>query len=91
MARFIAREVERSGLLDDYPNIDGVIPLVHGHGCGMDNKGEGYEILKRTQWGYASNPNMARRADGGPGLRGLPDRPLEGGLQHRRRATPSAR
>ncbi len=25
----------------------------------MDNKGEGYEILKRTQWGYASNPNMA--------------------------------
>ena len=25
----------------------------------MDNKGEGYDILKRTQWGYASNPNMA--------------------------------
>jgi altronate hydrolase len=59
VARFIAREVERSGMLDDYPNIDGVIPLVHGTGCAMDNKGEGYEILKRTQWGYASNPNMA--------------------------------
>jgi altronate hydrolase len=58
-ARFIAREIERSGVLDDYPNIDGVIPLVHGTGCAMDNKGEGYEILKRTQWGYASNPNMA--------------------------------
>ena len=59
VARFIAREVERSGLLDDYPNIDGVIPLVHGTGCGMDLKGEGADILKRTQWGYASNPNMA--------------------------------
>jgi altronate hydrolase len=59
VARFIAREVERSGILDDYPNIDGVIPLVHGTGCGMDQKGEGAEILKRTQWGYASNPNMA--------------------------------
>ncbi len=59
VARFIAREVERSGLLDDYPNIDGVIPLVHGTGCGMDQKGEGADILKRTQWGYASNPNMA--------------------------------
>lgn len=59
VARFIAREVERSGLLDAYPNIDGVIPLVHGTGCGMDQKGEGAEILKRTQWGYASNPNMA--------------------------------
>ncbi|MBL0402559.1 altronate dehydratase [Microvirga aerilata] len=59
VARFIAREVERSGLLDDYPNIDGIIPLVHGTGCGMDLKGEGADILKRTQWGYASNPNMA--------------------------------
>lgn len=58
VARFIAREAERSGLLDDYPHIDGIIPLVHGTGCAMDTKGEGYEILKRTQWGYASNPNM---------------------------------
>lgn len=58
-ARFIAKEVERSGILDDYPNIDGVIPLVHGTGCAMDTKGEGYEVLKRTQWGYAANPNMA--------------------------------
>src|SRR3954469_4015470 len=58
VARFIAREVEKSGLLDDFPEIDGVIPLVHGHGCGMDSKGEGYEVLKRTQWGYAANPNM---------------------------------
>jgi len=58
VARLIAREVEKSGLLDDYPEVDGVIPLVHGHGCGMDSKGEGYEVLKRTQWGYAANPNM---------------------------------
>jgi altronate hydrolase len=58
VARIIAREVEKSGLLDDFPNVDGVIPLVHGHGCGMDSKGEGYEVLKRTQWGYAANPNM---------------------------------
>ena len=58
VARLIAREVEKSGMLDDYPDIDGIIPLVHGHGCGMDSKGEGYEVLKRTQWGYAANPNM---------------------------------
>jgi len=50
--------VEKRGLLDDFPEVDGVIPLVHGHGCGMDSKGEGYEVLKRTQWGYAANPNM---------------------------------
>ena len=59
VARMIAREIEKSDILADYPNIDGVIPLVHGTGCAMDLKGEGYEMLKRTQWGYAANPNMA--------------------------------
>ncbi|MGY2048400.1 UxaA family hydrolase [Methylobacterium sp. JK268] len=58
VARFIAEEVRRSGLLDAYPTIDGIIPLVHGTGCGYDIQGEGSEILKRTQWGYAANPNM---------------------------------
>ena len=58
VARFIAQEAERRGLLDKYPEIDGIIPLVHGHGCGMDSKGEGYDVLKRTQRGYAANPNM---------------------------------
>jgi altronate hydrolase len=58
VARLIAREVEKRGMLDDFPEIDGIIPLVHGHGCGMDSKGEGYDVLKRTMWGYAANPNM---------------------------------
>ncbi|MBV9590227.1 MAG: altronate dehydratase [Hyphomicrobiales bacterium] len=59
VARFMAEEVERSGILADYPMIDGVIALVHGGGCALDVKGEGYDILKRTQWGYATNPNVA--------------------------------
>ena len=58
-ARFMAQAIERSGMLADFPNVDGVIPLVHGTGCGMASKGEGFETLKRTQWGYAINPNMA--------------------------------
>jgi len=58
VARLIAREAERSGILDDYPHVDGIIPLVHGTGCGMASKGEGFDTLKRTQWGYAGNPNM---------------------------------
>jgi altronate hydrolase len=59
VARFIAEEVRRSGVLDDYPSVDGVIPLVHSTGCGMDYNGEAFEVLKRTTWGYACNPNMA--------------------------------
>jgi len=58
VARLVAREVERSGALADYPNVDGVIALVHGAGCGMAGRGEGFEALARTQWGYAANPNM---------------------------------
>jgi altronate hydrolase len=58
VARFMAEEINRSGMLRDYPHIDGIIPLVQGGGCALDVKGEGYEILKRTQWGYATNPNV---------------------------------
>ena len=58
-AKFMAEEIERSGILADYPNIDGVIPLAHTTGCGLDTEGETIEVLKRVTWGYASNPNMA--------------------------------
>lgn len=58
-ARFMAEEVRRSGILADYPNVDGVIALTHGTGCGIDYNGESFEVLKRTTWGYACNPNMA--------------------------------
>ena len=58
VARLIAKEVERSDMLADYPNVDGVIPLVHGTGCGIAAKGEGFDALMRTQWGYAGNPNI---------------------------------
>jgi altronate hydrolase len=57
-ARFMAEAVQRSGILADYPNVDGVVSFVHGTGCGMAAKGEGFDVLKRTQWGYATNPNV---------------------------------
>ncbi|WP_282607087.1 UxaA family hydrolase [Pelagibius sp. Alg239-R121] len=59
VARFIADAFNRSGLLDDYPNIDGVVSFVHGTGCGMASSGEGFDNFQRTLWGYASHPNFA--------------------------------
>src|ERR671917_834445 len=59
VARFAAAEVERSGILRDYPGVDGVVAIVHGTGCGHAAYGEGFEVLRRTQWGYASHPNFA--------------------------------
>jgi len=56
---YVADEINRSGILADYPGIDGVVPLPHGQGCGMAGKGEAFDILSRTQWGYASHPNFA--------------------------------
>lgn len=61
VARMIADQLNRSGILDDYPNIDGVVPLVHGSGCcmGGDDSHEGYRNLRRLFNGYALHPNFA--------------------------------
>ena len=58
VAGFIAREVERSGILDDYPNIDGIVALKQANGCVIDYRGVIFDTLKKTTWGYATNPNM---------------------------------
>ncbi len=42
-----------------YPNVDGVVALTHGTGCGMDGDGVGMQILQRTLAGYATHPNFA--------------------------------
>ena len=57
VARYIADSVNRK-ILDDYPNVDGVVSMVHGTGCGMADSGEGYANLQRTLWGYARHANF---------------------------------
>jgi arabinonate dehydratase len=42
-----------------YPNVDGIVALTHGTGCGMADRGEGFATLQRTLWGYARHPNFA--------------------------------
>ena len=58
VAKFIAEAAEKSGLLDDFPNIDGIVPITHGTGCGMSGENEGYDTLFRTLSGYAQHPNF---------------------------------
>ena len=41
-----------------FPNIDGVVALTHGTGCGMDTEGLGLRLLERTLAGYASHANF---------------------------------
>lgn len=58
VVRHIADHFKRPGALADYPNIDGVIALAHGTGCGMAGSGEGYDTLQRVLWGHATHPNV---------------------------------
>jgi altronate hydrolase len=44
---------------DAYPNVDGVVALTHGSGCGMDVNGESMHVLRRTLGGYARHANFA--------------------------------
>ena len=57
-ARMIADHFRVSALAA-YPNIDGVVALTHGYGCGMAGSGEVMDTLRRTIAGYARHPNFA--------------------------------
>ncbi len=61
VARAVADHFQRSThseALALYPNVDGVIALTHGLGCGIDTLGEGMAVLRRTLSGYAVHPNF---------------------------------
>ena len=58
VSRAIADQVTR-GALARYPNVDGVVALTHGSGCGMDTQGDGMKLLRRTLAGYARHANFA--------------------------------
>jgi len=58
VARGIADAFGRQALAA-FPNVDGVVALTHGSGCGMDSNGESMTVLRRTLAGYARHPNFA--------------------------------
>ncbi|MDP2257542.1 MAG: altronate dehydratase family protein [Polaromonas sp.] len=61
-ARAIADHFSRQNhpaALANFPNVDGVVALTHGTGCGMDTDGLGMQILQRTLAGYATHANFA--------------------------------
>ncbi|HTD95437.1 MAG TPA: altronate dehydratase family protein [Edaphobacter sp.] len=46
-------------VLRAYPNVDGVVAITHGTGCGMAEHGEPADLLRRVFAGYATHPNFA--------------------------------
>src|SRR5258705_8797345 len=58
VVRGIADAFRRDGI-KAFPNVDGVVALTHGSGCGMDTHGDGMKLLRRTLGGYARHANFA--------------------------------
>lgn len=57
VSRYIAQRFDQRALRD-FPNIDGVIAVKHGGGCGIQYQGLQHEILNRTLAGMARHPNI---------------------------------
>jgi altronate hydrolase len=58
VSRYVAQRFDRAALRD-FPNIDGVLAIRHGGGCGIQFGGLQHEILNRTLAGMARHPNIA--------------------------------
>ncbi len=84
------RQGDRAGgILDDYPNIDGIVALKQANGCVIDYRGVIFDTLKKTTWGYATNPNMGGVIMVGLGCEGFQIPQAQGSLRrHRERDVP---
>ncbi len=58
VARFIADSFTED-MFEEFPDVDGVVALGHGSGCGQGSDGEGFRLLQRILAGYAQHPNFA--------------------------------
>jgi altronate hydrolase len=58
VSRYVAQRFDRAALRA-FPNIDGVLAIRHGGGCGIQFAGLQHEILNRTLAGMARHPNIA--------------------------------
>ena len=58
MSRYVAAHFTPERL-QAFPNVDGVVPITHSSGCGMDSAGAGIDLLRRTIAGYCRHVNFA--------------------------------
>jgi len=59
VTKMIVERIKYSKILEDYPNIDGIVPITHSTGCGMNTVSEGMQIFQRTIDGFKNHPNFS--------------------------------
>jgi len=57
-SKYIADRVRAAGILDAFPNVDGIVAIVHRQGCAMQYDGPDHQQLDRTLAGFARHPNV---------------------------------
>ncbi len=57
-SKYVAERIRASGILKEFPNVDGVVPIVHRGGCAMQYEGPDHLQLERTLAGFAKHPNV---------------------------------
>jgi altronate hydrolase len=58
-SKYISDRIKETGILRDYPNVDGVVAITHKAGCAMQYDGPDHNQLDRTLAGFAKHPNVA--------------------------------
>ena len=59
VTKMISEKIKQSNILKDFPNIDGIVPITHSTGCGMNTESEGMQIFQRTIDGFKNHPNFS--------------------------------
>jgi altronate hydrolase len=57
-SKYIADRVRAAGILERFPNVDGIVAIVHRQGCAMQFDGPDHLQLDRTLAGFARHPNV---------------------------------
>jgi altronate hydrolase len=58
-SKYIAERIRATDLLQQYPNVDGIVPITHKQGCAMQYGGPDHQQLDRTLAGFARHANVA--------------------------------
>ena len=74
-SKYISERIRLSGILEQYPNVDGVVAITHKAGCAMQYDGADHRQLDRTLAGFARHANVGAYILARPGLRNRPGDP----------------
>ncbi len=58
-SKYVSERIRSSGVLRQFPNVDGVVAVTHKAGCAMQYDGPDHNQLDRTLAGFARHPNVA--------------------------------